>query len=147
MDDKLDARIRRRADERMEGEGRADGPAELHRIEAEREQAEHDEAENTENAAVSRWAAPVRGSYVEKGNEAATAARACTAGRKAAEAAENAAVSRWAAPVRGTYVEKGNEAARTAGKAREAAAAAHGSAAEGQERPVTLPRSGGGGSD
>jgi hypothetical protein len=44
--------------------------------------------------------------------------------------AENAAVSRWAAPVSGTYVEKSNEAARIAGKAREADAAARGSATE-----------------
>ena len=74
MHNEPEAKIRQRAHGTGEGEGRPDGPAERHRLKAEREA-----AEEAQNAAVSRWAAPVRGTYVEKRNEAARTAR--TAGK------------------------------------------------------------------
>ncbi len=91
MSDELEARIRR-TQVTGKGESRTDGLAERHRLEAERQATE-----------------------------------------RVTEDAENAAVSRWAAPVSGTHVERGNEAARIAKKAREAGAAARGSATQRRE--------------
>src|SRR3954465_7535130 len=76
MNDELEMKIRQRAQEMWEGEGRPDGLAERHWLAAEREG-----TEETENAAVSRWAAPVKGSHVETGNEAGSPARRRAAGR------------------------------------------------------------------
>ena len=83
MYDELKVKIRRRAHELWECEGYPDGLAERHWLEAEREI-----IEEAENAAVSRWAAPVSGTYIEKSNEAAR-----TAGevRKASVAAHESA--------------------------------------------------------
>ena len=69
MNDELETKIRQRAHEMWEGEGRPDGGAERHWLAAEREV-----TEETENAAVSRWAAPVKGSHVETSDETARAA-------------------------------------------------------------------------
>src|SRR3954469_10179937 len=71
MNHELETKIRQRAQEMWEGEGRPDGGAERHWLAAEREV-----TEETENAAVSRWAAPVKGSHVETCNETARAADA-----------------------------------------------------------------------
>jgi hypothetical protein len=71
MNDELEMKVRQRAQEMWEGEGRPDGLAERHWLAAEREV-----TEETENAAVSRWAAPVKGSHVETCNETARAAEA-----------------------------------------------------------------------
>src|SRR5256885_14095050 len=71
MNDELEMKIRERAHAMWEGESRPDGLAERHWLAAEREV-----TEETENAAVSRWAAPVKGSHVETRNEAARAAEA-----------------------------------------------------------------------
>jgi hypothetical protein len=131
MNDEPEARIRR-AQVTGKGESRTDGLAERHRLEAERQATER-VTEEAENAAVSRWAAPVSGTHVERGNEAVAVTRRSVAKRQVTEEAENAAVSRWAAPVSGTHVERGNEAARIAKKAREAGAAARGSATERRE--------------
>jgi Protein of unknown function (DUF2934) len=64
MYDQIEAKIRQRANEMWEGESHP--TAEQHWLAAEREV-----TEEAENAAISRWAAPVRGTYVEKRNEAA----------------------------------------------------------------------------
>jgi hypothetical protein len=64
MHDDLETKVRQRAYEMRENESRT--ASERHWLEAEREMT--DEAEN---AAVSRWAAPVSGTYVEESNEAA----------------------------------------------------------------------------
>src|SRR3954452_17421907 len=71
MNDELEMKIHQRAQEMWECEARPDGVAERHWLAAEREV-----TEETENAAVSRWAAPVKGSHVETCNEAARAAEA-----------------------------------------------------------------------
>jgi hypothetical protein len=71
MNHELETKIRQRAQEMWEGEGRPDGLAERHWRAAEREV-----TEETENAAVSRWAAPVKGSHVETCNETARTAEA-----------------------------------------------------------------------
>ncbi len=71
MSHELETKIRQRAHEMWEGEGRPDGLAERHWLAAEREV-----TEETENAAVSRWAAPVEGSHVETCNETARTAEA-----------------------------------------------------------------------
>src|SRR3954447_24980997 len=110
MNDELETKIRQRAHEMWEGEGRPDGGAGRLWLAAEREV-----TEEAENAAVSRWAAPVKGSHVETCNEAARAAEAVRhpVARPDREA-ENAAVSRWAAPVKGSHVETCDETARAA---------------------------------
>ena len=66
MDDELKARIQQRAHEKWESEGRPQGLAGRHWLDA-----EHELREEAENAAMSRWAAPVSGTYVETSNEAA----------------------------------------------------------------------------
>ena len=71
MNHELEMKVRQRAQEMWEGEGCPDGLAERHWLAAEREV-----TEETENAAVSRWAAPVKGSHVETCNETARAAEA-----------------------------------------------------------------------
>jgi hypothetical protein len=71
MNDELETKIRQRAHEMWEGEGRPEGLAGRHWLAAEREV-----TEEAENAAVSRWATPVRGSHVETCNETARAAEA-----------------------------------------------------------------------
>jgi hypothetical protein len=81
MNDELEAKIRRRAREKREGESRPEGLAGRHRLEAEHEVT--GEAGEAENSAASRWAAPVGGTYVETSNEAA---------RIAGKAREQAAV-------------------------------------------------------
>ena len=78
MNDELEAKIRQRAREKWKGESRPEGLAERHWLEA-----EHEVTEEAENSAVSRWAAPVSGTYVETSNEAA---------RIAGKAREQAAV-------------------------------------------------------
>jgi hypothetical protein len=64
MNDETEAKIRRRAKEMSEGE--SDPTAEQNWLKA-----EHEVTEEGENAAISRWAAPVSGTYVENSNEAA----------------------------------------------------------------------------
>jgi hypothetical protein len=64
MSSELKARIRQRAKEMSEGESHP--TAEQNWLKA-----EHEVTEEAENAAISRWAAPVGGTYVEKSNEAA----------------------------------------------------------------------------
>jgi hypothetical protein len=71
MNDELAMKVRQRAHEMWEGKGRPDGLAERHWLAAEREV-----TEETENAAISRWAAPVQGSHVETCNETARTAEA-----------------------------------------------------------------------
>ncbi len=71
MSEELETRIRRRASEMWKSEGRPKGFATRHWLAAELEVREEDE-----NAAVSRWAAPVRDSYVERSNQAARTAEA-----------------------------------------------------------------------
>ena len=78
MNDELEAKIRRRAREKREGESRPEGLAGRHRL-----QAEHEVTEEAENSTASRWAAPVGGTYVETSNEVA---------RIAGKAREQAAV-------------------------------------------------------
>src|SRR4051794_26790902 len=68
MNDELEMKIRQRAQEMWEGESRPDGLAERHWLAAEREV-----TEETENAAGSRWAAPVKGSHAERRTERARA--------------------------------------------------------------------------
>ena len=67
MYDDLETKVRQRAYEMWENESRT--ASERHWLEAEREV-----TEEAENAAVSRWAAPVSGTYVEESNEAARTA-------------------------------------------------------------------------
>ncbi len=64
MNDETEAKIRQRAKEMSEGESHP--TAEQNWLKA-----EHEVTEEAENAAISRWAAPVSGSYVEKSNETA----------------------------------------------------------------------------
>jgi hypothetical protein len=64
MSDEHEAKIRQRANEMWKSESHP--TAEQHWLEAEREV-----TEETENAAISRWAAPVSGTHVELSNEAA----------------------------------------------------------------------------
>jgi Protein of unknown function (DUF2934) len=64
MNDQIEAKIRQRANEMWEGESHP--TAEQHWLAAEREV-----TEEAQNAAISRWAAPVSGAYVEKTNAAA----------------------------------------------------------------------------
>ena len=67
MSDELEAKIRQRADEMWEKESH---PTANQRW----RDAEHEVTVEAENAAISRWAAPVSGTYVEKSNEAARTA-------------------------------------------------------------------------
>jgi hypothetical protein len=67
MNDETEAKIRQRAKEMSEGESHP--TAEQNWLKA-----EHEVTEEGENAAISRWAAPVSGTYVEKSNEAARVA-------------------------------------------------------------------------
>ena len=86
MSSELDAKVRQRADEMLAGEARLASLDGQHRREVTAE-AEHQVTVEAENAAISRWAAPVAGTYVEKGNEAARAAEKAreTTGGDAAE--------------------------------------------------------------
>jgi hypothetical protein len=88
MNDKLEAKIRQRANEI--GEGESHPTAEQHWLEA-----EHEVTEEAENAAISRWAAPVSGTYVEKSNEAAKNAEKT---REAVSAARSGATSAAGTP-------------------------------------------------
>ncbi len=78
MNNELEAKVRQRANEILAGEARLASLDGRHRREVTVE---------AENAAISRWAAPVAGTYVEKGNEAARAAEKAreTTGGDAAE--------------------------------------------------------------
>jgi hypothetical protein len=67
MNDEIEAKIRQRAKEMSEGESHP--TAEQNWLKA-----EHEVTEEAENAAISSWAAPVSGTYVEKSNEAARVA-------------------------------------------------------------------------
>jgi hypothetical protein len=71
MSDEHEAKIRQRANEMWKGESHP--TAEQHWLEAEREV-----TEETENAAISRWAAPVSGTHVEMRNEAARITESAT---------------------------------------------------------------------
>ena len=87
MSNELEAKVRQRANEMLAGEARLAGlDDERHRREVTAE-AEHEVTVEAENAAISRWAAPVAGTYVEKSNEAARAAEKAreTTGGDAAE--------------------------------------------------------------
>ncbi len=86
MNNELEAKVRQRANEMLAGEARLAGLDEEHRREVIAE-AEHEVTVEAENAAISRWAAPVAGTYVEKCNEAARAAEEArgTTGGHAAE--------------------------------------------------------------
>ena len=86
MSSELDAKVRQRADEMLAGEARLASLDGRHRREVTAE-AEHQVTVEAEHAAISRWAAPVAGTYVEKGNEAARAAERAreTTGGDAAE--------------------------------------------------------------
>ena len=86
MNDEIEVKVRQRVHEMGEGENHPDGQAEQHRLEAERVV-----TKEAENAAISRWAAPVSGSYVENCNEAARSAK--TAREAAVVARESAAES------------------------------------------------------
>ena len=91
MYDELEVKIRRRAHELWECESHPDGLAERHWLEAEREI-----IEEAENAAVSRWAAPVSGTYIEKSNEAARIAGEV---REASAAAHESAAEHQKQPI------------------------------------------------
>ncbi len=67
MNDETKAKIRQRAKEMSKGDSHP--TAEQNWLKA-----EHEVTEEAENAAISRWGAPVSGTYVEKGNEAARSA-------------------------------------------------------------------------
>ena len=67
MNDELETKIRQRANTMWKRESHP--TAEQHWLEAEQEV-----TEEAENAAISRWAAPVSGTYVEKRNEIAKSA-------------------------------------------------------------------------
>ncbi len=86
MNNELEAKVSQRANEMLAGEARLASLDEEHRREVIAE-AEHEVTVEAENAAISRWAAPVAGTYVEKGNEAARAAEKVreTTGGDAAE--------------------------------------------------------------
>ena len=82
MNDELEAKIRCRAYDMWVAENRPNGLAERHWLDAELQV-----TEEAENAAVSRWAAPVSGTYVENSNEAARIAEdAREAGGRPSEA-------------------------------------------------------------
>src|SRR3954454_8996766 len=91
MNDKLEMKYLQRAQEMWEGEGRPDGLAERHWLAAER-----GGTEETENAAVSRWAAPVKGNHVGTCHAAARAAEA-----RPRRAAHGAARARGGGPPSG----------------------------------------------
>jgi hypothetical protein len=83
----LEAKILQRTDEMLAAEAsQASLDAERHRREVTVE-AEHEVTVEAENAAISRWAAPVAGTYVEKCNETARAAEKArdTTGQDTAE--------------------------------------------------------------
>jgi hypothetical protein len=86
MNNELEAKVRQRANEMLAGEARLASLDGQHRREVTAE-AEHEVTVEAENAAISRWAAPVAGTYVEKSNEAARAAEKAreTTGGDAAE--------------------------------------------------------------
>ena len=86
MNNELEAKVRQRANEMLAGEARLASLDGQHRREVTAE-AEREVTVEAENAAISRWAAPVAGTYVEKGNEAARAAEKAreTTGGDAAE--------------------------------------------------------------
>ena len=86
MNNELEAKVRQRANEMLAGEARLASLDGRHRREVTAE-AEREVTVEAENAAISRWAAPVAGTYVEKGNEAARAAEKAreTTGGDAAE--------------------------------------------------------------
>ena len=84
----LDKEVRQRAYEMWLHENCPDGLAERHWFAA-----EHEVTEEYENAAVSRWAAPVERSYVERKNEATKTAR----GRREAS---NLMIGALSAPLR-----------------------------------------------
>ena len=86
MNNELEAKVRQRANEMLAGEARLASLDGQHRREVTAE-AEREVTVEAENAAISRWAAPVAGTYVEKGNEAARAAERAreTTGGDAAE--------------------------------------------------------------
>jgi hypothetical protein len=67
MSSKLETKIRQRADEMWERENHPTADQRW-------SDAEHEVTVEAENAAISRWAAPVSGTYVEKSNETARAA-------------------------------------------------------------------------
>jgi hypothetical protein len=67
MNDETEAKIRQRADEMWAKENHPTADQRWHA-------AEHEVTVEAENAAISRWAAPVSGTYVEKSNEAARVA-------------------------------------------------------------------------
>jgi hypothetical protein len=86
MSSELEAKIRQRADEMWEKENHPT-PDQRWR------DAEHEVTVEAENAAISRWAAPVSGAYVEKSNEAARVAEkaretSAAAGKAGAEPLE-----------------------------------------------------------
>ena len=84
MNDETEAKIRQRAKGMSEGESHP--TAEQNWLKA-----EHEVTEEAENAAISRWAAPVSGTYVEKSNEAAREAEKT---REAVAAARRSATER-----------------------------------------------------
>ncbi len=84
MSSELETKIRQRADEMWEKENHPTADQRW-------SDAEHEVTVEAENAAISRWAAPVSGSYVEKCNEAARSAK--TAREAAVVARESAAGS------------------------------------------------------
>jgi hypothetical protein len=86
IDRELETKTRQRAYEIWVLEGRPVGAADRHWLAAEREV-----AEEVHSAAVCRWTAPVKGTYVE-------ACAAAAKEREATEEAHNAAVARWVAP-------------------------------------------------
>ena len=85
MNNELEAKVRQRANEMLAGEARLASLDGQHRREVTAE-AEREVTVEAENAAISRWAAPVAGTHVEKCNEAARAAEEArgTAGEDAA---------------------------------------------------------------
>ncbi len=75
IDTELETKTRRRAHEIWASEGHPVGAADRHWLAAEREV-----ADEVHSAAVCRWTAPVKGSYVEASTEAAELAAAGTTG-------------------------------------------------------------------
>jgi hypothetical protein len=66
MSSELDAKVRQRADEMLAGEARLASLDGQHRREVTAE-AEHEVTVEAENAAISRWAAPVAGDLRREG--------------------------------------------------------------------------------
>ena len=89
MHDEIEAKIRQRAHEMWEDESHP--TAERHWLEAERKV-----TAEAEYAAISRWAAPVSGTHVEKRNEAA---RIAGKAREAGAAARASAAERQEQPI------------------------------------------------